>query len=185
MPVRLMRDFARELLKKGAKPRAKKTDFAAVDFQVFTSTAVYGTDIMSLRRQSPYSVRPLDAPKDKPLRLYHRPYTLPELKRLLNALDTLSTADFPTSQLYPLAGALGRGRRRATLFYLYQRSRLKPEYRKALAQVEAIILAREDEDPMPWYKADHRKSYAFSTTLRDVAELYDFVPAPNSEEVTV
>ena len=183
MPVRLMRDFAQELLKKGAKPRAKKTDFAAVDFQVFTSTAVYGTDIMGLRRQPPYSVRALDAPKDKPLHLYHRPYTLPELKRLLNALDVLNAADFPTSQLYPLAGALERGRRRATLFYLYQRSRLKPKYRKALGQVESIISAREDKDPIPWYKADHRESYMFSTTLRDVAELYDFVPEPNPEEV--
>lgn len=185
MPVRLMRDFAKELLKKGAKPRAKNTDFAAVDFQVFTSTAVYGTDIMSLRRQAPYSVQPLDAPKDKPLRLYHRPYTLPELKRLLHALSVLNAADFPTSQLYPLAGALERGRRRATLFYLYQRSRLKPSHRKALEQVESIIAAREDKDPIPWYKADHRESYMFSTTLRDVAELYDFVPEPNPEEVPV
>ncbi len=184
MPVRLMRDFARELLKKGAKTRARKARAAAVDFQVFTSTAVYGTYIMSLRDQPPYNIRPLDAPKDKPLHLYHRPYTLPELKRLLDALDALNSVNFPTSQLYPLAQALERGRRRATLFYLYQRSRLKPEHRKALAQVEAIISTREDRDPIPWYEADPKESYAFSTTLRDVAELYDFVPAPGSEEVT-
>jgi len=183
VPVRLMRDFARELLKKGAKPRARRAGVAAVDFQVFTSTAIYGTDIISLREQPPYSVRPLDAPKDKPLRLYHRPYTLPELKRLLDALEALNGANFPASQLYPLAKALERGRQRATLFYLYQRSRLKPKHRKALAQVEAIISAREDRDPMPWYRATPEANYAFSTTLRDVAELYDFVPAPGSEEV--
>jgi hypothetical protein len=185
MPVRLMRDFARELLKKGAKPRAKETKFAAVDFQVFTSTAIYGTDIMSLRNEPPYAIAPLGAPeKAKPLRLYHRPYTVPELKKLLDALDELNKEDFPTSQLYPLAEALERGRRRATLFYLYQRSRLDHKLRRALEQVEAVIEPEAKRDPLPWYKADTEANYAFSTTLRDVAELYDFVPKPQSEEVT-
>ncbi len=185
MPVRLMRDFARELLKKGAKPRAKKTDSAAVDFQIFTSTAVYGSDVMDVRARPPYSIAPLDKPDDKPLRLYHRPYTIPELNNLLDALKELNAADFPTSQLYQLAGALERGRRRATLFYLYQRSRIKNEkHRNALAKVEAIIKAQKKRDPLPWYKADSNATYAFSTTLRDVAELYDFAPASESEEVT-
>jgi hypothetical protein len=183
MPVRLMRDFARELLKKGAKPRAKETPFAAVDFQIFTSTAIYGSDIISVRTHPPYSVRPLDNPDDKPLHLYHRPYTIPELNNLLDALDALNDADFPISQLYPLAGALERGRRRATLFYLYQRSRIKNKaHRAALAKVEAIIKAQEKQDPLPWYKADPQAPYKFNTTLRDVAELYDFVEA--REEVT-
>jgi hypothetical protein len=183
MPVRLMRDFARELLKKGAKPRAKETRFAAVDFQIFTSAAVYGSDIMSMRARPPYSIQPLDKPDDKPLHLYHRPYTIPELSSLLDALKELNDADFPTSQLYPLAGALERGRRRATLFYLYQRSRIKDKaHRAALAKVEAIIEAQEKRDPLPWYKADPGATYTFNTTLRDVAELYDFVAA--GEEVT-
>jgi CRISPR-associated protein Cmr2 len=183
MPVRLMRDFARELLKKGAKPRAKETPFAAVDFQIFTSAAVYGSDIMSMRAQSPYSIQPLDNPEEKPLHLYRRPYTIPELSNLLDALKELNSADFPTSQLYPLAGALERGRRRATLFYLYQRSRIKDKaHRAALVKVEAIIQAQEKRDPLPWYKADPGATYTFNTTLRDVAELYDFVEA--REEVT-
>jgi CRISPR-associated protein Cmr2 len=184
MPVRLMRDFARELLKKGAKPRAKETQFAAVDFQIFTSAAVYGSDIMSMRARPPYSIRPLDNSDEKPLHLYCRPYTIPELSRLLDALQELNDADFATSQLYPLAGALERGRRRATLFYLYQRSRIKDKkHRAALAKVEAIIEAQVQRDPLPWYKADPGATYTFNTTLRDVAELYDFVAA--GEEVTV
>jgi len=183
MPVRLMRDFARELLKKGAKPRAKETEFAAVDFQIFTSAAVYGNDIMDMRQRAPYSLRTSDDPDEKPLRLYRRPYTIPELNRLLIALDALNDADFPTSQLYPLAGALERGRRRATLFYLYQRSRLKNKaHRAALDKVEAIVVVKEKRDPLPWHKADPEASYSFSTTLRDVAELYDFVEF--REEVT-
>lgn len=177
MPVRLMRDFAIELLKKGAKQRARKESIAAVDFQVFTSTALQGTDVMTMRRRAPYTIAPPDDPKGKPLRLFHRPYTLPELDRLLKALAVLNEADFPTSQLYPLAAALEGGRRRGTLFYLYQRSRLKKEHREALAQVEAIVGARPGQDPTPWYRASFDSAYAFSTTLRDVAELYDFVPA--------
>ena len=185
MPVRLMRDFARKLLKKGAKPRAKETQFAAVDFQIFTSTAIYGSDIMDMRARPPYSITPLSKPDDKPLHLYHRPYTIPGLNNLLDALDALNNADFPVSQLYPLAGALERGRRRATLFYLYQRSRIKnKKHRDALAKVEAIIEAQEKRDPLPWYKAPPGATYTFSTTLRDVAELYDFAPASESEEVT-
>ena len=85
--------------------------------------------------------------------------------------------------MYPLAGALERGRRRATLFYLYQRSRIKnKEHRAALAKVEAIITAQEKRDPLPWYKAPPGATYTFNTTLRDVAELYDF--AESEEEVT-
>lgn len=186
MPVRLMRDLARKLLKKGAKPRAKETEFAAVDFQIFTSTAIYGSDIMDMRARPPYSITPLGKPDDKPLRLYHRPYTIPELDKLLDALKELNDANFPVSQLYPLAGALERGRRRATLFYLYQRSRIKnKKHRDALAKVEAIIEAQDKRDPLPWYKASPGAAYTFSTTLRDVAELYDFAPASESgEEVT-
>jgi hypothetical protein len=185
MPVRLMRDFALELLKKGAKPRAREANTAAVDFQVFTSTAVYGVNIMAMRKRPPYTVAPLDDPDGKPLRLFHRPYTISELDKPLEALHALDEADFPNSQLYPLAAALERGRRRATLFYLYQRSRLKKEHRKVMALVEAIVGAQPQQDPQPWYKALPDKDYAFSATLRDVAELYDFVPAPEGEEVSV
>jgi hypothetical protein len=184
MPVRLMRDFARELLKRGAKQRARKEGEAAVDFQVFTSTALQGTDVMTMRRQPPYTVAQPDDPEGKPLHLFRRPYTLPELKRLLAALDALSQANFPTSQLYPLAAALGGGRHRGTLFYLYQRSRLRKQHREALAQVEAIVEVQPGRDPLPWYRATSPEArYAFSTLLRDVAELYDFAPALEGEEV--
>lgn len=183
MPVRLLRDFARTLLKEGAKPRAKETEFAAVDFQIFTSTAVYGSDIMDMRARPPYSVTPRGQSNDKPLRLYHRPYTIPELNKLLDALKALNSTDFPTSQLHQLAGVLERGRRRATLFYLYQRSRVQnKQHRAALAKVEKIIEAQEPRDPLPWYKADPKATYTFSATLRDVAELYDFVPSPESQK---
>ena len=177
MPVRLMRDFALEVLKKGAKRRSRGIDTAAVDFQVFTSTAITGINVMTVRKHPPYNLAQPDDPQGKPLHLYHRPYALPELERLLDALAALNSVDFPTSQLYPLAATLERGRHRSTLFYLYQRSRLKAEHRKALAQIEAIVPARPLQDPLPWYRppsADAR--YAFSTPLRDVAELYDFVP---------
>ena len=49
---------------------------------------------------------------------------------------------------------------------------------------EAIIEFKEGRDPLPWYKASPDAAYAFSTTLRDVAELYDFVPELQMQEVT-
>ena len=181
MPVRLMRDFARELLKSGAKPRAKAEKGATIDFQVFISDAVYGTDIMDLRGAAPYTLAVDD--KDKPLRLFNRPYNLPETERLLFALGRLRATQFPKSQLYALAQALERGRRRATLFYLYQRSRLNSQHREALAAVEAIVPTNERYDPLPWRKAASQETYQFSTTLRDVAELYDFVCETAEKEV--
>jgi len=181
MPVRLMRDFALDLLKKGAKRRARKENGAAVDFQVFTSTAIQGADVMATRGHPPYTVAQPDDPEGKPLRLFQRPYSLAELDRLLGVLDEMKGVDFPTSQLYPLAAALEKGRRRSTLFYLYQRSRLGKKHREALAQVEAIARADPDEDPAPWYRAPFKRSFAFSTALRDVVELYDFVPVSEQE----
>ncbi len=181
MPVRLMRDFARELLKKGAKPRAKKEQCAVVDFQVFTSSAVYGNDVMAVRNQPPYTLIPRGTAPEKALRLYRRPYTLPELERLLEALAGLAKAEFPTSQLHSLAGSLEQGRQRASLFYLYQRSRLSDQHWAALQAVEAIVPAQESKDPEPWRKAAPDSGYGFSTSLRDVAELYDFVPDRKAE----
>lgn len=182
MPVRLMRDFALEALKKGAKRRSQVEQTAAIDFQVFTSTAVAGTNVMKVRQQRPYTLAPQEDPDDKPLHLYQRPYTLPELKRLIKALDALNAVNFPTSQLYPLAAALERGRQRSTLFYLYQRSRMSAMQRQALAKLEAIVEARAPRDPIPWYRPPKAKArYAFSTPLRDVAELYDFVPDSRKE----
>ena len=182
MPVRLMQGFALELLKRGAKPRAREARTGAIDFQIFTSTALYGTGITEMRSRRPYVVPPPDDPRGKPLRLFYRPYTGPELDRLLRALRALDAADFPTSQLQALASALEYGRHRATLFYLYQRSRLKEKHRQALVQVETIVETSPDHDPPPWLRAPQGKKYAFATVLRDVAELYDFVPTSEGEE---
>jgi hypothetical protein len=182
MPVRLMRDFAAELLKKGAKRRSGAGQ-AGIDFQVFTSTAVYGSDIMSVRNRAPYSVPSHKGKDHKPVHLYHRPYSLEEARKLVTALEVLKGKGFPKSQLFALAEMLERGRQRATLFYLYQRSRLKPELRGALNAVERIVPPRDEHDPLPWKKAPPKEDYAFSTVLRDVAELYDFTPAPQTEEV--
>jgi len=176
MPVRLMRDFARELLKKGAKPCAKEARCAALDFQVFTSTAIYGTNIMSLRERPPYLISRGDK-----LSLLHRPYTLDEAERLLDALNALDEVDFPTSQLHGLASAPERGRRWSTLYYLYQRARMGKKYRAAFDALECIVSATM-RDPVPWHKLPPGSDADFNTTLRDVAELYDFVAEKGGAE---
>jgi hypothetical protein len=185
MPVRLMRDFARELLKKGAKPCAKEAQCAALDFQVFTSTAIYGTSVMSLRGRSPYLIshRGKQTPvlRKEDLSLLHRPYTLDEADRLLDALNALDKVDFPTSQLHGLASALERGRRWSTLYYLYQRARMGKKYRAVFDALERIVSATT-RDPVPWHKLPPGADADFNTTLRDVAEFYDFVAEKGGAE---
>jgi len=60
---------------------------------------------------------------------------------------------------------------------------LNARHREALAAVEAIVPTDERYDPLPWQKASSQAVYQFSTTLRDVAELYDFVFETAEEEV--
>jgi CRISPR-associated protein Cmr2 len=174
-PVRFLHEMAKDLLK-SAKGRAKrlrkeKKYTAAIDFQVLTSAAVFGDRVTDMREHPPYLISRGDK-----LSLLHRPYTLEEAKRLLEALDTLNDVDvdFPTSQLHGLASALERGRRWSTLYYLYQRARMGKKYRAAFDALERIVSATT-RDPVPWHKLPPGADAGFNTTLRDVAELYDFV----------
>jgi CRISPR-associated protein Cmr2 len=182
MPVRLMRDFAQNLLKKSAKPEARKGREAAIDFQIFTSTALYGADVLDTRSRVPYTVVPPGRKRDdgELLSLTCRPYTLSTLGKLREALHAMQQVTFPTSQLHQLVAALEQGRWRSTIFYLNQRSRLQDAHRQALELVETI-LTRPDGEVAPWYEIEVDGPYAYRTALRDVAELYDFVP--ETEEV--
>jgi len=171
-PVRLLHEMAKELLK-SAKRRAKslrkeKKYTAAIDFQVLTSTAVFGAKVADMRRYPPYLIC-----REDNLSLMHRPYTLDEARRILEALTKLNEANFPPSQLHGLASALERGRHWSTLYYLYQRARMR-EYRLAFDALEQIIPPTV-QNPMPWYRLPTSSDADFNTTIRDVAELYDFV----------
>jgi hypothetical protein len=172
-PVRLLHEMAKDLLK-SAKGRAKglrkEGEYtAAVDFQVLTSTAVFGGSVTAMRDHAPYTIS-----RGNTLSLMRRPYTLDEAERLLDALHKLDAVDFPTSQLHGLASALERGRHRSTLYYLYQRARMEKKFRPAFDALERIIPSGE-LDPVPWHKLRPSEEADFNTTLRDVAELYDFV----------
>jgi len=178
-PVRLLHEMAKDLLK-SAKKRAKglckeKRCTAAIDFQVLTSAAVFGDSVTDMREYPPYLIS-----RDDKLSLMHRPYTLDAASRLLEALDNLGKVDFPTSQLQGLASALERGRRWSTLYYLYQRARLR-KYRSAFNALECII-STTTRDPVPWHRLPPGPDARFNTALRDVAELYDFVAEKGGAE---
>jgi len=179
-PVRLLHEMAKDLLR-SAKGRAKalrkeKKYTAAIDFQVLTSAAVFGDMVADMRERPPYLISRGDR-----LSLVHRPYTLDEAERLLEALNALDKADFPTSQLHGLASALERGRHWSTLYYLYQRARLGKKYRPAFDALERII-STTTRDPVPWHRLPPGSDADFNTTLRDVAELYDFVAEKGGAE---
>lgn len=175
-PIFFLRRLVEELLK-SAKAKAKRLrdkDYygATVDFQVLKSTGMIATNIHDFRRS---------ALKRNNLHLTAKPYTVPELYALLEAVKTLKRADFPRSQLYRLSEQLEKGwlASLAEYFYFQARLRRSEEVRKALDEVWTgteqqkgpksigLWMRRENDDP---------ENYEFETVLGDLVEVYDFVP---------
>lgn len=177
-PVRFLRDMAKELLE-SAKSRALQTVSqsgkweGAVDFHILKSQSMMAGTLKELRGQPPYLISSPDGNgSNEELRLTGRPYTLEEAERLLNTAHDFRKSGFPASQLYALADALPKGRLVSTLFYLYQKARLRDDLRGVLARMEKDWKLRSDRDPAPWVKVDGQ---GHKTILRDIAELYDFI----------
>lgn len=177
-PVFFLRRLVEELLKSAkAKAKAKRLRDkgyygATVDFLVLKSTAMIATNIHDFRRS---------ALKRNNLHLTAKPYTVPELYALLEAVKRLKREDFPRSQLYRLREQLEKGWLASIVEYFYFQARLRSseEVRKALDEVWigteqqkgpksiGLWMRRENDDP---------ENYEFETVLGDLVEVYDFVP---------
>lgn len=183
-PVFFLNRLVEELLK-SAKARAKqlrdrKFYGATVDFQVLKSVGMIATDIAEFRRS---------ALKRNNLHLTAKPYTLPELRALLNAVRTLKRVGYPRSQLYRLHEQLGKGWLASIVEYLYFQARTGggEELRGVLDR--RWVGSKQLQGPGsigPWMRRENDErsndQYEFETVIGDLLEIYDFVPEGGQED---
>jgi len=150
-----------EALQKSAKRfcAGQKYQTGAIDFQVVTGS---DTDLDAMRQGVPH----------------HRPYSLADLRKLLEHIRQLKSADMPTSQLQAMYQALFEGRVNAqlasiaTLGYL-GRSSDKTRYNR-LKEFFAEFGVQFNGNLPPW-DATLQKQGREASALTDLVELYPFV----------
>jgi CRISPR-associated protein Cmr2 len=169
-PIFFLRRLVEELLKT-AKARAKDlrdNHFygATIDFLALKSFNMIATNIEDLRKNALRRGR---------MSLTAKPYSLPELRALLDAVRTLKQTNFPTSQLYRLREQLSTGWLASTVDYLYLQTR--SPHAAALQSVFDRWSGCEPHGRVGptgmWLRHDED---TWETVLRDIVELYDFVP---------
>ncbi|HZP02600.1 MAG TPA: hypothetical protein VFD30_20280 [Terriglobia bacterium] len=170
-PVFLLQRLAEELLK-SAKKRAKELSRdsqtfygATIDFASLKSIGMIASNVDDFRQR---------ALRRDYRHLTARPYTLPEIKALLKAVEELKKSDFPRSQLYRLREQIEKGWLASTVDYLYflSRSQDAEDLRKVLDEVWVGQYGRAGEVGL-WLKREHGE---WETILGDLLEIYDFVP---------
>ncbi len=150
-----------EALQKSAKRfcAGQKYQTGAIDFQVVTGS---DTDLDAMRQGVPH----------------HRPYSLADLRKLLEHIRQLKSVDMPTSQLQAMYQALFEGRVNAqlasiaTLGYL-GRSSDKTRYNK-LKEFFAEFGVQFNGNLPPW-DATLQKQGREASALTDLVELYPFI----------
>ncbi|MCB8983456.1 MAG: type III-B CRISPR-associated protein Cas10/Cmr2 [Ardenticatenaceae bacterium] len=180
-PIRILRDLSHQL-----QDEAKKLVDGGLDFHILKSSDMPASKIETLRESFPYLLEKREKGKD--LRLLARPYTYPRARTLWQGLLALEKDRFPTSQMHLLAESLLDGRASATLFYEYQKQRHQSRAAREsgpYATMQQLLTdlpsnpsdGRPDaSNPLPWYRARPDDSFLYTTSLWDIAELYDFVP---------
>lgn len=171
-PVRALREAALAALK-NAKRRSYATLQPSIDFHNFTKEGAISENLSDLREGN--RMLSNDA------LLTGRPFTLEEAKLIQSSLSQLRQGGFPRTQLYGLVEQLAQGQIRGSLFYHYQRARLRSEKRKIL---ENIARQWQPEHTVenalhkpvlewPWLRRKDRDSNETSTytILLDLVEL--------------
>lgn len=190
-PIYFLHDLARQLLH-SAKKRSKEMGVASLDFMTLKSQSTLATDLQAIRR-SPYLQVEQEQNYERCL-LTGRPYTLPELDRLLDGAHKLKQIGFAPGQLHQMRREFQNGRFPAIFYYLYQRQRLtsqNPRFGRLLYDIEvAWGMVEKDDDRQgapPWIPLGMADDgYAeFSTPWLDMLTLQDFVlvadHAPDNE----
>jgi CRISPR-associated protein Cmr2 len=170
-PARLLQQLAAELLKRGAKTRRfeRNDKQGYIDFHDITREGLPSPSVSSYRDQRQYRYT-WQAPTGREfiLRTTGRPYSVEDLARMMGIARTL---EVPTSQLYGLSHELGLGQARSTLYYLYQRSRLKDKSALELLERQfGVTDLTASEVTWPWI-ATGENGYTeaeFYTPLRDL-----------------
>jgi hypothetical protein len=114
------------------------------------------------------------------------PYTLDDVDKLLQGVHRLRQINLAPGQLHQMRQEFQNGRFPAIFYYLYQRTRLNPAARAALAQIESDWgMATDQNGAPPWRALGQAKDnyHEFDTPLLDMLTLLPFVangsaPAP-------
>jgi len=171
-PFFYLESLASQLLK-SAKSRAKwlkrKHDYygGAIDFLALKSVTTISGTVDEFRKA-------VLTGNDE--RVYARPYTIVETRRLLETISLLKRASFPRTQLHrlrqSLQASLESGREQSTLDYLYFLSREKDAL-EARKEIELLWPGQGGLSLPPWRKQIEADEY--ETIWYDVMELYDFI----------
>ncbi len=186
-PIYYAQELTEQLLK-SAKSRAKELKAkyqyygGTIDFLVMKSVTMISSNVKAFREQGLTET----GKNGQKLKLYGAPYTLHEIKGILNTAKALKKAKFPRSQLYQIRGLLKQGKNTAILNYRYFRVRLKDQEAQKLLKEqfeESWCSAKtNDGNIAPWMFDKKKRTY--ETIWRELVDLYPFIEASEDEVST-
>lgn len=186
-PIYFLTDLVHQLLKNAKKRTAQikrqnggSPAEAAIDFMVLKSQSTLATRLQDVR-QSPYLMVETQQDNERCF-LTGRPYTLPEIEKLLDHTRKIKSILAP-GQLHRMRLEFRHGRLAGLFYYLYQRSRLErqPGVKKVLIQIEKAWGMTEDDDQKgapPWRHLGQNAQDAFAefdTPFLDMLTLREFM----------
>jgi hypothetical protein len=165
--------LAKELLR-SAKRRSAEDRYAtsAIDFMVVNAA---GSSDLGWYRQEALTERAFSFPDTAHrVRLTRRPYTVKELRQLLDRAREIRTAGFPRSQLQFLYEGLFRSYREAIYRWWRVAGRADERHRDAM---EALFQDFQSVEGLtPWCEEDSLTLDSdYNTPLGDLVEIYPFV----------
>lgn len=164
-PIYFLQKLSEELLK-SAKKKSRASETSTIDFLVLTSEESAATSLDQIRGKL-YEVKANSVLER--LKLTERPFTLSELKTLLETAKEIK-GDFPQAQLYAIRQSLEKGRPFSTNFFFYQLARMKEEYQKMMEKFINKWWSGVDDKVIP-YKL---KNDEYVTPFVDLVEIIDF-----------
>jgi len=172
-------------LRGGVNRAGKKLEYqgGTIDFMALKSVAMVTDSIASWREQSlqrnlKYKEKGKEEEQEKELHLTARPYTLWEMRGLLEALRLIREGESLRGQLYRLREQLAQGELAGRVNYLY----LVTQSGDKGAKLERLVKQWSGADNLaasPWFedklKAEKEpEKQRLYSILADLAELYDF-----------
>jgi CRISPR-associated protein Cmr2 len=175
-PIFYLEELASQLLK-SAKSRAKWLKHrrgysgGSIDFLSLKSVTTLSGTVGQFRKASLVK---------RGRRLYARPYTLAEMRVLIETVELLRRAKFPRGQLYRLRNSLHTGVVPSTVDYRYFLSDDKVD--RARKEIEEMWTPSGGRPPAHPWREQLEQQKALETIWPDVVELYDFVRVKEGED---
>lgn len=160
------------------KTKRKNYYGGTIDFLVMKSVTMISSNISEFRNKG-LTISPKETQQ---LKLYGAPYTLHELKGLLQTVQALKDTDFPRSQIYQIRSLLERGKQTAILNYRYFRVRLSDKDAQKLLKDKFEDAWCQPKDSSnngnlaPWMslKDEEQEKVVYETIWRELVDLYAF-----------